>query len=364
MSAEQRRRTGGPNIRLVQVLFLATFLIAAAGAVLSGPRLLAGAGWAVLCMAAYGLVVWLVARPVARTDAFADSFYYLGFLLTLVALVGVLLNLGTVQGDELLASVLRQFGLALITTVFGLLVRITLVNFGEDADDLEVSSREQAERAYESLVRSLDRMAVEADSFSRSFRSRLESAMAPIEPAMQRYADGATAIADRLDPVQRQLGSLTETLEQTSGKVSQSGDELSRSVGGVAATLGSTTASFSQAAASLDTMLQRLQQLGDRGQDPFTLLARRGQEMQGGIAELRTALQGMAQLVEQRGLLLESHLAGWEDNLQRFGRLHDRLKQDAEQANRATEEVRDEVAAGVRALVDQLRNGDRTPHAR
>ena len=65
-------------------------------------------------------------------EQFADSVYYLGFLLTLVALV---VSLYFYQGDTLDSGVLvSNFSLALLTTIFGLTVRIYVNNFQIDTD--------------------------------------------------------------------------------------------------------------------------------------------------------------------------------------------------------------------------------------
>jgi ABC-type transporter Mla subunit MlaD len=63
-------------------------------------------------------------------EAFADSVYYMGFLLTLVSLAAALLYLRNESPE--LGLLVSKFGLALITTIAGLAVRVALVNFRVD----------------------------------------------------------------------------------------------------------------------------------------------------------------------------------------------------------------------------------------
>ena len=54
----------------------------------------------------------------------ADSCYYLGFILTLIAMINTLISLDVDNIDTIFNSVVRDFGLALVTTLVGLVARI------------------------------------------------------------------------------------------------------------------------------------------------------------------------------------------------------------------------------------------------
>lgn len=70
---------------------------------------------------------------------FADSVYYLGFMLTLMALVFSLSQYESQEGNEdIIRSIISQNGYALASTVWGLFIRVLLVPFedvreGDDA---------------------------------------------------------------------------------------------------------------------------------------------------------------------------------------------------------------------------------------
>ena len=54
----------------------------------------------------------------------ADSCYYLGFILTLIAMINTLITLDVENIGSIFNTVVRDFGLALVTTIVGLVARI------------------------------------------------------------------------------------------------------------------------------------------------------------------------------------------------------------------------------------------------
>ena len=74
----------------------------------------------------------------------ADSCYYLGFILTLIAMINTLITLDVDNIDNIFNSVVRDFGLALITTIVGLVARIIWLQLAStNAFDGEETIREK-----------------------------------------------------------------------------------------------------------------------------------------------------------------------------------------------------------------------------
>ena len=97
-------------------------------------------------MLAYGAIVLNKGRNVAPYDVLGDSIYYLGFLMTLFALVLALLAAGT--SDQAFNKVLPQFAIALISTVVGLFARVVVAQFSSNDEDLlEVSEKSLVDSA-------------------------------------------------------------------------------------------------------------------------------------------------------------------------------------------------------------------------
>src|SRR5258708_3670559 len=113
-----------------RVVFIACFLLGGvgigAGNVFWGPQ--AGAGLCALAMSAY--LAWILKARAVGEQALdlADSFYYLGFLLTLLSL-GLALMWYSGEGELSIGTVVFRFGVGLFSTMYGLAGRIVLVQF-------------------------------------------------------------------------------------------------------------------------------------------------------------------------------------------------------------------------------------------
>ena len=83
-----------------------------------------------------------------RDEQMGDSFYYLGFLYTLTALSVSLFN---IQDGEL-DGLLKNFGVAITTTLIGLIGRIVMSQFRESLDEM----KEKAERQISDSARKLN----------------------------------------------------------------------------------------------------------------------------------------------------------------------------------------------------------------
>ena len=91
---------------------------------------------------------------VMRDEQLGDSFYYLGFLFTLTALAATLFNINieAVRIEELL----KNFGIAITTTLIGLIGRIMLSQFRESLDELKEESEAKISESVRKLKTQLD----------------------------------------------------------------------------------------------------------------------------------------------------------------------------------------------------------------
>lgn len=94
-------------------------------------------------MLIYGLWVWRKSADVRQTEQLADSFYYLGFILTLVALITSL-----IPGKN--SNLLLIFGSGLITTAVGLAGRLLLSQFQDSgAQSVDIAEQQLADKIRE-----------------------------------------------------------------------------------------------------------------------------------------------------------------------------------------------------------------------
>ena len=167
MSATVPNRQGGSSERLISLpaLFVTTFLAGAAlvalGELIAGvPGFawigrvgLATAGPVAVMLGYFVLARRIVAHRKENTiGQVADSLYFLGFLFTLVALLSALVTL--VEIDT--AGIVSRFGFALVTTLAGLLAKVTLTQFTVGFDQ----RREHAERSLSHAVTNFEKVLV------------------------------------------------------------------------------------------------------------------------------------------------------------------------------------------------------------
>lgn len=114
-----------------------------------------------VCMVLYTKIGYSHSVDTSFLEQFADSVYYLGFLLTLVALV---VSLYFYQGDTLESGLLvSNFSLALLTTIFGLAVRIFINNFQIDIYATEKHIMSGVEQAANELVQKAKLISMQLD---------------------------------------------------------------------------------------------------------------------------------------------------------------------------------------------------------
>ena len=116
-----------------------------------------------LCfMVAYMLIGYRLRDSDISAEKFADSCYYLGFIFTIASIIFSLFDLPNIGTD--LTAIAVRFGAAMVSTVLGLAVRVTLVSFRPSTDDalsnvedlVIDASRKLADEFQESLKRLVD----------------------------------------------------------------------------------------------------------------------------------------------------------------------------------------------------------------
>ena len=109
-----------------------------------------------LLMLSYGIWLYFEARTTGDVERCADNIYYLGFSLTLIALIVAMVFLHKSPSPAGLKDVLYQFGLGLCTTFFGLIGRIMLLQLDRASGDIREAVDRHIEEAASQLAAQLD----------------------------------------------------------------------------------------------------------------------------------------------------------------------------------------------------------------
>lgn len=147
------RRTSAVNLR--NFFFIFTVIGVASIVIVRGLQdsLLLQMALPGLVVLFYAIFIFNKGRNVLNLDQLGDSVYYLGFILTLAALILALYDL---SDDPTAEDIIPKFAIALTTTVVGIFVRVFMSQFAASQEDInEMSERMLSDTAL-SLKTQLD----------------------------------------------------------------------------------------------------------------------------------------------------------------------------------------------------------------
>ena len=206
----------------IRKLFLAALLLGLTGIVL--PQALGYNELAVVIplalMAVYTGIGYRRSKNSPFFEQFADSVYYLGFLFTLIALV---VSLYYYRGGSVeVESIIANFSLALITTIFGLSVRIYINNFQVDLRSAERQMLEGVEQAAGDFVRKAKTLSMQLelshDETQRAIQRAMDDAALGIGRAtgvIEKHARmSSKALLDHVETINVAVSEAVQSLER------------------------------------------------------------------------------------------------------------------------------------------------------
>lgn len=173
------------------------------------------AGAAVGAMLFYGFLSFQLPAIQMRPDRLGDNFYYLGFIYTLASLSAALLQL---RSSPDVASLLGNFGIALITTVVGVSGRVLFVQMRGDIDDVEERVRRDLAAASNDLRAQLVLALTEFETFHTGI---LQASREATLKAGDQIREAASKAAEQVEVQISQIGKVTENAV---GRVKSSAD--------------------------------------------------------------------------------------------------------------------------------------------
>ena len=228
----------------VAKLFMAACFIGALAILLgvSFNSLILSIGLPILTMVSYIFVTlkWQNDLPIS---VIGDSFYYLGFIFTLVALVASLVSLSANESVDM-NSVVGSFGAALITTIIGLIARLVVTSFSVQVKERRERLENEIERSLASfsehleslttgVVGSISKVHVESEEALKNTLSRyelvhnesLDKYKLSMESGREIVMESMTNLASRIDgievspdilskPLTSALSEITKTLSE------------------------------------------------------------------------------------------------------------------------------------------------------
>lgn len=148
------------------------------------------------------------------SDSKGDSVYYLGLLFTFIALIAALVAFDWGSDASRTIGIIRNFGIALVTTIVGLTGRVLYTMSGDAPGDLEEAIRGDLEAAVSEMKGSLDRARDQLDILVDTFADSGE-AMATTVGRVSATVDRAAQTSEVLDERTNRVAATAESLAGT-----------------------------------------------------------------------------------------------------------------------------------------------------
>jgi hypothetical protein len=150
-----------------------------------------------------------------RYDQVGDNCYYLGFIFTLLSLgVALYLIQSNVTAGRYVAEIIRDFGVALSTTLLGIVLRVFLNQLREDPSDIEEAVQnelfEQSQKLsgqMRAAVVALDEMANETADKMKNYVFAMRQVVGEHEQRVVELRDATAKLVTSVEKLASDLGS-------------------------------------------------------------------------------------------------------------------------------------------------------------
>ena len=123
--------------------------------------------WSAFILLAYAAVARWVGRHRIEVETIGDNCYYLGFVLTLVSLASTLYLLVRAEAQtEVIRDVISGFGVALTSTILGIILRVLHIRMSPDMASLDRQTRVELHAAVRNFRTNLSASLRELKHFS------------------------------------------------------------------------------------------------------------------------------------------------------------------------------------------------------
>ena len=218
----------------------------------------------VTVMIGYAVYVGRSPRYRLRADRAGDSLYYLGFLYTMVSIAHSLYEFSGDRGTE---AVVTNFGIALVTTILGLTLRVVFQQMRDEPFDVE---RE-----------------VQADLNETA--ARLRGQLLNLEMDFQRLRTTLVQVTE--ETLASAAAAISKALADSTARLAQAGSALAETVKTTGVALGEERAALLTSSKRVQSAIERLAERLDTLNVPADLLKSRIDTLAGRFDALVTALE-------------------------------------------------------------------------
>lgn len=206
-------------------------------------------------MATYFVISFFAAGLSLHNEQAGDNLYYMGFLFTLTSL-GV--SLYQFTGEASIEDVVRNFGVAISSTIAGISLRILFNQMRRDPVDIEKAVRYDLAEMTRRVRTELDTSAMEFSSYRRTSHQMLVEGFEEIARQAEKSGEAVRA------SIESMALQATKSIQEASDKLSSTLDSTHKQISDYAARNAAMVAEMSeQLQGSVSAIEERTNKLGD-----------------------------------------------------------------------------------------------------
>lgn len=298
--------------------------------------------FAALSIVAYAVVIQRTGTGRLRSDQAGDNCYYLGLIYTLASLAYAIF---TFDPSDTATTIIQGFGVALATTIIGLVLRVYFSQSRPDLAESETSARLELAAASGKLKAELSRSIVSMNDFSRQTRQSLEELRDEIVVSLQTVKDAAElAVRDMSHQATSTVTDHADEAVSRSKKLSTATDKVVSGMENHVATLSGLEAAQAHIAASLSA----LQEAAGSSQTILGNLVAQSHD----IGRLQAGASETVRDLAETATSLRDHVAGLSASTDR---LEGVLVEKITEVQAVPRSVADAAIAGLEGALERVR---------
>jgi len=256
-------------------------------------------------MIAYATIIYLSPRLRLRDDQAGDNIYYLGFLFTLVSLAYALAIFTPEAGA---AQIIGSFGIALVTTITGLGVRVMFNQMRQELVEIERETRLELAEAGTRLRTELDQIALSMNDFRRVTQQAMAEAFLDVNTIVEgTLRNAAEKLVTATDLAAEGLKSSFEGFGAHAGRFADAANAMTESI----QKHSSAIESLANGTATLDARIASLVKVSTEAEKGLNALAKKTAQIQA----LQTSMQSAAESAQKLVVDQTAVIAGLSDSV-------------------------------------------------
>lgn len=204
----------------------------------------------ILAIVGYSIVGYRYKGSSISDEKFADSCYYLGFIFTIATIIVVLTDLDSI--DDELGAIAVRFGVAMISTLVGVIARLLIISFKQDTNDAINAAEDQIIESANRLNDQLQSTILQFEKLDTQLNNQSQNLVAKMENEIAKMSQDYTArLSDFFDQYTSQAQENLDTIKNAS-------QDFAKSLNNNARKMEQLSGRFEQFSGNLEELMQTM----------------------------------------------------------------------------------------------------------